>query len=164
MRRRRKRRDAKKRRICRGQRERDGSDETGEKRKKWMAELTKGLCPLWRGMAIMSQTARGGSGGREKEDKGNKETGRAMSNLEREVYVYIGEGSLCLHRRGKAMSNLEKGGLCPTWRWKVMSNKERERAMSTLEKETAMSDKEREGYVQTGEKVGVRSARKTRMR
>ena len=31
-----------------------------------------------------------------------------------------------------------------------MSDKERERAMSTLEKEKAMSDKEREGYVQSG--------------
>ena len=87
------------------------------------------------------------------------------------MYTLKGEGEGCVHvggrlcpiRTGKIMSDKERkvyvrqggGRLCPIWRGRIMS---------TLEKETAMSDKEREGYVQTGEEVGVRSARKTRMR
>jgi hypothetical protein len=33
-----------------------------------------------------------------------------MSNMEREDYVYIGEGRLCPIRRRKAMSNVEMEG------------------------------------------------------
>jgi hypothetical protein len=47
----------------------------------------KGYVRYGGGWLLCRKLREEGSGGREKEGKGNKETGRAMSNLEREVYV-----------------------------------------------------------------------------